>query len=152
MITWVAVAKFLHVLAVIVWLGGIITLTILNLRLSRTTNREALAALSSASEFYGRAVIGPAGAVTLLAGIATVLISGFRFGALWITWGFAAVLLSLLLGATLIRMTTTRLQTAGAAGDGTSVPALQRRLMLLNGLNMLLLLSAVWAMVAKPTL
>lgn len=151
MITWVAVAKFLHVLAVIVWLGGVITLTLLNLRLSRTANREALAALAGASEFYGRAVIGPAAAVTLLAGVATVLTSGFRFGSLWITWGFTAILLSLLLGATLIRMTTTRLRTAGATGEA-NVPALQRRLMLLNGLNMLLLLSAVWAMVAKPTL
>ena len=151
MITWVAVAKFLHVLAVIVWLGGVITLTMLNLRLSRTATRDALAALSSASEFYGRAVIGPAAAVTLLAGIATVLTSGFRFGALWITWGFVAILLSLLLGATLIRMTTTRLRTAGAAG-GASIPMLQRRLMLLNVLNMLFLLSAVWAMIAKPTL
>ncbi len=151
MITVVSVAKFLHVVSVIVWLGGVVTLTVLNLRLSRTANRDALAALSGASEFYGRAVVGPAAALTLLAGIATAVSAGFRFGSLWITWGFAAILLSLLLGATLIRMTTARLRTAGASG-GANVPALQRRLMWLNGLNMLLLLSAVWAMVAKPTL
>jgi uncharacterized membrane protein len=152
MITVVSAVKFLHVVAVIVWLGGVASLTVLNLRLARTASRDALSALSDASEFYGRVVVGPAAALTLLAGIATTLSAGFRFGSLWITWGFAAILLSVLLGATLIRMTTARLRTAATAGDGAGVPVLQRRLKLLNGLNMLLLLSTVWAMVAKPTL
>jgi len=146
--------KFLHVASVIVWVGGVITLTFLNMRLARTRDEGTLAALASASEFYGRAVIGPATGLTLLAGIASALSVGLPLSALWIIWGFAAILLSLALGATLIRITAQQLGALAATANSATaqVAALQRRLMGLNIINIVLLLSAVWAMIAKPTL
>jgi uncharacterized membrane protein len=152
MLSLYSTLKFLHVVAAIIWVGGVITLTVVNMRLARTRNGDALAALSSVGAFYGRAVAGPAAAVTLLAGIATAVSAGFRMNSLWIIWGFAAILLSVALGATLIRGTTQRLGALAAMPDGdrTGIAALQGRLIALSGLNILLLLSAVWAMVAKP--
>ena len=148
------VLKFLHIVAAIVWIGGVITLTGLNMRLAKTGNRETLAALASAATFYGQRAVAPAAAVTLLAGIATAVTAGFRMNNLWIIWGFAAILLSLAIGGFLVGVTTQRLSTLAATPDAdpAQIAAQQARLALLNGINILILLSAVWVMVAKPTL
>lgn len=154
MLTLYASAKFLHIAAVIVWIGGVAALSFINLRLTRTHDLPLLAALSREGSFYGRAVVAPAAALTLLAGIVTAARMGVGFSTLWITWGFVAIFLSLALGASFIRITYGKLRelTRVPNLDATRVLALQRRLGVLNGLNLLLLLSAVWAMVFKPTL
>jgi len=72
----------------------------------------------------------------------------------WIIWGFLVILLSFGMTATVTRSTVQRLGALAAtsSGDSAQVAALQRRLWVLTALNILLLLSAVWAMVSKPTL
>ncbi len=59
--------------------------------------------------------------------------------------------MSLLIGATLIRRTTEQLH-AAAATDAPAVTGLQRRLVGYSLANLALLVSVVWAMVAKPML
>jgi uncharacterized membrane protein len=144
--------KFLHVVAAIVWVGGVITMTVVNMRLASTRNSAAMAALAGVGGFLGQRVFGPAAALTLLAGIATALTAGFSMRSLWIIWGFAAILLSIVLGATLTRVTLQRLGALAATpnSDGAQTAALQSRLWMLSAVNIMLLLSAVWAMVAKP--
>lgn len=146
--------KFVHVTAAIFWIGGAGTLAILNARLAREADRVVLAALLRQANFFGRAILGPAAALTLIAGIATAASVGFDFGALWITWGFIGVLGSMLLGATLIRGANVRLGEIALStepGD-PRLSALQRRIGTLNLINILLLLSTVGAMIFKPTL
>src|SRR5215212_5907613 len=152
--TLFSVLKFLHIVAAIVWVGGVITITLVNVRLASMRNTAAMAALANVGGFLGQRVFGPAAGLTLLAGIATALTAGFQMRSLWIIWGFAAILLSIVLNATLVRTTTNRLSALAATPNGDSVQqaALQNRLGMLNALNILLLLSAVWAMVGKPTL
>jgi uncharacterized membrane protein len=154
MLTLFSVLKFLHIVAAIIWVGGVITLTLLNMRLVSTRNGAAMAALSSVGGFIGQRVFGPAAAVTLLAGIATALNAGFPMRSVWIIWGFLVVLLSFGMTATFTRSTAQRLGALAASPDSdrAQIVALQRRLSLLTALNILLLLSAVWAMVSKPTL
>ena len=144
--------KFVHVLAAIVWVGGVIAVAVLNGRLISTNDRSSILAISRTSSFFGQAVVSVAALLTLLVGAATAGIGRIGFGSLWIIWGFAAIVLSIALGASLIRITTARLGLA-ATGDEVSaeqLAGLQRRLALLNTINILLLISAVWAMVAKP--
>src|SRR5437867_1593071 len=133
MLTLYSLLKFLHILAAIVWVGGVITMTLLNMRLASTRNSAAMAALSSVGAF-GQMVFGPAAAVTLLAGIATAVTAGFQMRSLWIIWGFAAILLSILLGATVTRTTTQRLGALAAASssDSAQIAALKRRLWMLS--------------------
>lgn len=154
MYTLYTLAKFLHIAAVIIWIGGLATLSFLNLRLTRTRNLTLLAALSREGSFYGRAVIAPAAILTLLAGIVTAARMGVGFSTLWITWGFVTIFLSLALGASFIRVTYAKLEElAGTPNpDAARVLTLQGRLGVLNGVNLFLLLSAVWTMVFKPTL
>ncbi len=64
MFTLFALFKFLHIASVVVWLGGVCTLTVLNLRLTREQDGNVLSALLQQSNFFGKAIIGPASALT----------------------------------------------------------------------------------------
>jgi protoporphyrinogen IX oxidase len=145
--------KFLHVASVIVWLGGVSTLTVLNIRLTRdSVDHTTQASLAREAAFLGRAVVGPAAGLTLIAGIATAVVGSLDMGALWITWGFAGIIISMALGGTLIRRTTVSLETALTGSSPAEVGSLRGRLTTLNLINLVLLLSVVAAMVFKPTL
>ena len=142
--------KFLHVLAVIVWLGGVLTVNVLQVLVSRGDDRAAQASLLRLGDLYGRAVIAPAAAFTLLTGVVRVEQIGVGYGTFWVAWGIVAILASIALGATLIRATNATLRRLAA--DDPRWPSLLRRAATLYGVNLLLLLSALWAMEFKPTL
>ena len=154
MINLYSVFKFLHVVAVIVWLGGLFTTTIVTARMAREGNESAMASLMRQSGFIGRSVLGPAAAVALIAGVVMVIDGGIGFGTLWIVWGVGALIVSMGLGATVIRRSGEQLGRllASERRDEEAVMSLQRRLQTLSVVNMLVLLSAVWTMVTKPTL
>jgi uncharacterized membrane protein len=145
--------KFLHVAAAIVWLGGAGALAVLTARLAGEPDRAALAALLRHGAAYGRAVVGPAAIVTLVAGMAAAARAGVGFGTPWLAWGFVGIVGSLLLTALPIRRAAAELgRLAAGAGPGDPrLDATRRRLTALNAANLLLLLSVVWAMVAKPS-
>ena len=145
--------KFLHIIGAIVWIGGVITAAIINARVAREKDQTVLAAVARQSRFHGVAVIGPAAGLTLIAGIVMIAVSGLGVP-LWVIWGFAAIIVSVALGATLIRRAGEELSEVAATAEpgDPRQSALQRRLATLNTINVLLLLSAVWAMVFKPTL
>lgn len=173
--------KFLHVTAVTLWFGGAVAIGIVSARVARSVGGEAVAAVAEQSRFVGRVLIGPSVLVTLLSGIAMVVVLGGMPP--WAGWGVVVVLATATLGILLGRFggELGRLQRAavaagaavGAPGgepgavphreadpagnsarEGSDVTArervLRRRVAILGALNMLLLLSAVWAMVFKP--
>jgi uncharacterized membrane protein len=145
--------KFLHIIAAIVWIGGVITAGIINALVAREKDRNVLAALARQSRLHGMVVLGPAAGLTLIAGIVMIAVSGLGVP-LWIIWGFGAIILSVALGATLIRRAGEEISEMAARAEpgDPRLLALQRRLVTLNIINVLLLVSAVWAMVFKPTL
>ncbi len=146
------VLKFIHVVSVIVWVGGIITMTLLTMRLARVREGGAQAALAQLGNFVGRAVFLPAAALTFLAGLGTGLIAGFLMNSLWIIWGFAVIVLSMVLTNGIMRPIGLRIGALVSSGQQAQVPALQNRLLWLSALNIVLLLSAVWVMIVKPAL
>lgn len=144
---------FLHVLAVIVWVGGVLSLNVLAVRVGIGPDRAVQASLLRMSDFYGRAVIAPAGALTLITGLLLVGQLDLALSTLWVAWGMIGLVLSVALGATLIRATNGQLRrlTESPSTDDPSRLSRQRRAAILYGLNLLLLLSVLWAMVFKPT-
>ena len=146
--------KFLHILAVIVWVGGVLTVNVLQVLTGRGHDRAAQGSLLRLSDLYGRAVIAPAAALTLLTGLVRVEQIDVGYRTLWVAWGIAVIVLSLAIGATLIRATNAELRrlATDAPADNPRWPTLQRRAATLYGINLLLLLSAVWAMEFKPSL
>jgi uncharacterized membrane protein len=149
-----SVFKFLHVVAVIVWLGGLFTTSIVTARVAREGNQSALASLMRQSGFIGRSVLGPAAGLSLIAGVVMVIDGGIGFATLWIAWGVGALIVSMGLGASVIRRSGEQLGRllASENRDEEAVMSLQRRLQTLSVVIMLILLSAVWMMVTKPTL
>lgn len=146
--------KFLHVLAVAVWIGGLLALVVLNARIGRAGDAAMLAALGEQSGFFGRSVLGPAMVVTLLAGLATSGVAGFPFSTLWIAWGLVGFVISIAVGVIAVERAASELSTLarGAAPGDPRLDGPRRRLIALNAVNLLVLVSIVWAMVFKPTL
>ena len=146
--------KFLHVTGAIVWVGGVIMLAVLHARLAAGGAGPGQASLAHISGVLGRTMVGPAAALTLVAGVAAAGIGG-SMGALWTTYGFVGILVSMGLGSTAIRRTTTALQSAlvvPAVSGAADLDSLRSRLTILNLCNVAVLLSVVAAMVFKPTL
>ena len=153
MITIYTLFKFLHIIGAIIWIGGVITVTIISARIAREQNGTVLSAMARQSHFYSTAVIGPAAGLTLIAGIVMIATSGLSMQ-LWVIWGLAALIVSVALGMTLLRRAGEELTEVAAAAKPSNphLSALQQRLATLNIINVLVLLSAVWAMVFKPSL
>ena len=146
---------FLHQLAAIVWLGGVLAANVLQVRIGRGRDQAVQASLLRQSDFYGRAVIAPAAVVVLLTGLLLVAqMDDASWSDFWVAWGLAGIAVSLALGGTLIRATNAELRRLadGPTLDDPRWSALQRRAATLYGINLVLLLSVVWAMVFKPTL
>lgn len=145
--------KFLHVCAVIVWVGGVVTLVVVNARLARERETAALQALSRQAEFLGKALIGPAAIVTLLAGGTLVWSMGLGMP-VWVVWGLVGFFGSMAIGAFLMQRAGRELSLLSAAPqpDHARMANLRRRLSTLGILNIIVLLSTVWAMVFKPML
>ena len=64
--------KFLHILAVIVWVGGVLTVNVLQVLTGKGHDRAAQVSLLRLSDLYGRTVIAPAAALTLGTGLVRV--------------------------------------------------------------------------------
>lgn len=145
--------KYLHILGVIVWVGGAFALVVLNARLAGA-EPAARAAMGQQSEAFGRSVLGPAMVVTLLAGLGAAGSIGYPFTSLWIVWGIVGLILAIVIGVVLVGRTASELGTvARSAGPGDPrVAALSQRLTVLNRLMLLILASVVYAMVFKPTI
>lgn len=146
---------FLHVLSVIVWFGGVLALNVLAVRVGSGPDRASQATLLRLSDVYGRAIIAPAGILTLITGLLLMGEHELPLSTLWIAWGLIGLLLSVGMGATLIRATQADLRrlTEDPSVDNQSRRLQrQRRAAILYAVNLLILLSVVWAMVFKPTL
>jgi uncharacterized membrane protein len=142
--------KFLHVAAIAIWIGAQLAIGVLNNRVARHENRAARAPLVRQTVFLGKAVIGPSGAVALITGgIAMALGHVAMTG--WIVWGLVVMVIAGVAGGMVAAPTARRLAQrldAGAAEE--ELDALQRRLAIIGTVNLVLLLTAIGAMVFKP--
>lgn len=154
MLTLFTIAKFMHVLGAIAWIGGMLALIVFQARMASVREIAVLRAIWSTSAAFGQRVFGPAALITLISGIVATLQIGYPFHALWITWGFVGIVLSLVVLFAATRPAGRRLAVllgeAEPAWD--ELRALQLRLVRIGLLNLAILTSVVWAMVAKPML
>ena len=94
----------------------------------------------------------PSVLLVLITGIGMVQVGQLSFSLAWIVWGIAGLATSMLIGAVFTGGAARKLGQAIAKGeiDAAGIAAAQRRIMMFAMLNMVLLLSIIWAMVAKP--
>lgn len=141
-----------HIIAVILWIGGEIVFGILVERAEASRDEGALRGLLSQGKFLGLAVFNPAGIVTLAAGVWLGIELDYDFGKAWISIGFLGVAVSAILGMTFYAKIYDRILTAldseGIAGASTRAGL--RSLRIISLIELALLLVVVWAMVFKP--
>ncbi len=145
--------KFLHIAAVIAWVGGGFALGILSARVGATGDRTAIEVMSRQTMFFLNRIAGPLVGVVLLAGIAMAAMGHIPPLSLWLWWGVAGIVGFIVLGGVLSGRAVKELATLmpTTTEEDPRVRALRRRLRLLGMSIGLLMLSVVWAMVFKPT-
>jgi len=147
------VLKVVHVLSVVVWIGGAAALGALVAWLARSRDRATLATFLPLAGRYGQTMGGPSSILVLLSGVG-MMVAGKVGMALWIGWGLAGILVHFLYAATIMRKRTmafARLVSDPAANDARIADAgagLRRT----NLLYLLIMASVIVVMVVKPTM
>ena len=148
------ILKFIHVLSVVTWIGGLTSLSVATWRAARQQNRALYAAVLRQTIGYGGSVVGASSGLVLLTGLAMVGIGHIGFATFWVWFGYGGILVHGLLGGLVIRKRSAAvLQLASAAGgDDATVAAAARRLWSAQLVYLILLAIVIGAMVMKPTL
>lgn len=137
--------KFVHVLGAIVWVGGSLFLAMTTIRFLRDEESGDVSQLVRQNAFVGQYAMGPAAAITLLAGILLMVVGKWP-PTLWIVWGLLGLLISGILGAGVLQKELGRVAAGGDRREAGS------RMARIAGLNLFVLLTVVAAMVFKPTI
>jgi uncharacterized membrane protein len=146
------ILKVLHVLAVILWLGGGTALFVITARLLKARDRTALATLLPQTARFGPTIGGPASLLVLLTGIAMVIVGRLGFDPLWVSWGFAGILVHFLFGIVVMRKIAQALGQAVGSGDDRLIAAAGARWRVASTVYLLIMTSVIIVMVMKPTL
>jgi uncharacterized membrane protein len=145
--------KYLHVLSVIVWVGGLAGVALVTWRVARSRDNAVLSAVLRQSTAFGQYVVGPAAGIVLLTGLAMVWLGKIGFTTLWVLVGLTGIVLHGLIGGIFIRKRVLELTaTAGGAGNDAALVATARRLWMTQLVYLLIFALVVAAMVVKPTM
>lgn len=116
------ILKFVHVAAVICWLGGGVLLSILAAQVRRDGSAEELAATLNRIEWFGKRYFSLLMIVTLIAGIGLVQI-GWSFSAPWVGIGFLGLFISGAIGGGYLGRKAREIKALVAEGGAHSAPA-----------------------------
>lgn len=143
---------FVHVLMVVAWVGGGIAIQVLAVRATRAKDAVRTAGLTADAEWIGLRVFMPASVLLLAFGIWAAVEGDWDFGSAWISIGFAAFLFSFFLGMAFLGPESGRVKTLVQERgiDDPEVTRRTNRILLLSRIELLILVVAIWAMVAKP--
>jgi uncharacterized membrane protein len=142
---------FLHVLAAMLWVGGVAVLSALAGRVLRSGDRAQVAHFIGNLRIIGPLLLAPPPAVLLGAGIWMVLKS-WRFGQGWVAFGISLFAAAFLYGALFQSRAAIAAERAANEGDDEAAFRFLRRWSWGTRLTLLLLLVATWDMVLKPGL
>ena len=150
---WYTFLKFVHVLSVVIWIGGLTGLSAAAWRIARERNRAALTTLLKQANVYGQRVVGPTAGLVVITGLAMVGIGHIGFGTFWVWFGYAAVVVQAVLGGFIIRKQTMELAklAASPSGDDVALVAAARKLWNIQLVYLVLFAIIIAAMVIKPT-
>lgn len=147
------ILKFLHVLAVIVWVGGGLMLQVLLWR-AKLAGPEATRAFTHGAEWTSQRVFMPASFAALIFGVWLVIEAGYDFADLWITLGFVGFAMSALIGMAVLGPTSKKMKALlEERGPNDPVVAhMARRLDVFGRVDLVVLIVVVFVMVTKPGL
>lgn len=95
-------AKFFHVTFAVIWLGGAAVMLVLGIQAARKHDDADLVAIVLKVAYLGGRVYMPAGLLTFLTGLAAVWL-GWGWNHLWVVLGLIGFALTFVLGATVLK-------------------------------------------------
>jgi uncharacterized membrane protein len=144
---------FLHIVAAMVWVGGLVALTAFGIHTLRSGEREAVARFVASLRVVGPFVLGPSSGLVIVFGIWLVVdSSAWDFGQTWIWLALVLLAAAVLVGAVFLSRTALAAERAVKAGDHAQAIDQLRRWSWGVRLILLLLIVATWDMVFKPGL
>jgi uncharacterized membrane protein len=153
MINATTIFKFLHVLSVIVWVGGGIMFQILLAR-ARKAGPESTAEFNRHAEWTSQRVFMPASFAALISGVVTVIVGSYDWADAWIAIGFVGFFLSAINGMAILGPTAKKMKAVvEERGPNDPVAAhMARRLDLFGKVDLVVLIAVVFDMIVKPGL
>ena len=147
-----SIFKALHVLAIVIWVGGDITLTTLGIVFERRGDSETLAALGKLGAWIGLHVYTPAAFAVFAFGVALIEQGGFGWGLLWIDLALAGWALATGIGVLYVGPELGRIDRAATEHGPESEEVARRvaRLFTVFRFDTVLLILVVLDMTVKP--
>jgi uncharacterized membrane protein len=144
---------FLHILAAMIWVGGLVSLSVVAMLVLRGGEHEAVARFVASLRLIGPLTLAPAMVAVVGFGIWLVLESdAWGFGQTWIWLAFVLFAGAFLIGAAFQSRSAIRAQRAVEAKDHDEAARQLRRWSWGMWAITLLLVVAAWDMVFKPGL
>ena len=144
---------FLHVVAAMVWVGGVVALNVLATQVLRSGEPDAVTRFTAGLRVIGPLALAPAVAALLAFGIWMVADSdAWNFGQTWVLVGLGLFAAAFVVGAAFQSRAAIGAQRAAAAGDAGEASRQLARWTWGMRLILVLLLVATWDMVFKPGL
>ncbi len=141
-----------HILAVVLWVGGAAMLLILFTKLSKINDGPTIGKLGNIAGELGEKYFMPLSIVVLASGVWMVLDSGRGFERLWIVFGLLGIVATIVIGAGFLGPGGKKLDAlVSEKGPGTpEVLAQQEKMMTLSRLDLAILILIVLNMAIKP--
>jgi uncharacterized membrane protein len=145
--------KALHVIAIVIWVGGDITLTTLGIVFERRGDSDTLATLGKLGAWIGVKVYTPAAFAVFAFGVALIEQGNWGWGTVWIDlalagWAIATGVGVLFVGPELGRIDKAAMQ---FGSDSAEVARRVRRLFTVFRFDTVILILVVLDMTVKPT-
>jgi uncharacterized membrane protein len=142
-----------HIVASMLWVGGVVTLAALAFQIQRLHEPEAIARFLGGLRIVGPAVLAPGPVLLLATGIWSVTRSdAWGFGQPWIWLALLLLGVAFLFGAAFQSRIAINAERAARSGDAPKAARLLARWTWGSLLILSLLLLATWDMVFKPGL
>jgi uncharacterized membrane protein len=149
---WYTGFKTVHVLFVVIWVGGGMAITILGLKAERASDGAEVTGLARQAAFLGERVFAPSGLVVVATGIGMVSNASLGYDHFWIGFGLLGFLSTFVIGVAVLSPKAKKLA-ALVESKGPNDPetrAAVGTILLIARADMAVLLLVIIDMVAKP--
>jgi uncharacterized membrane protein len=149
---WFHAFLTVHILFVVIWIGGGALLTVLGLMAERSQDSAEIAQIAKMAAFAGEKIFAPSAIIVVAAGIAMVTNRHIGYDHFWIVFGLIGFLATFLIGVGVLSPRAKKLSVL-IAEKGPSAPETQSaisQILLIARADVAMLLLVIVDMVTKP--
>jgi uncharacterized membrane protein len=150
--SWYVTFMAVHVLFVVLWVGGGLFLTLFAILAERADDKAQISAITKMAAFAGERVFAPAAIVVVAMGIAMVLNAHLGFGHFWIIFGLLGFASTFVIGIGVLGPRAKKLEVllADKGSDHPETQAAISQILLIARFDIAVLALVVVDMVTKP--